>query len=420
MNTVARTISNRLLDLLAEEQVIVIQGPRAVGKTTTLRELQNNFGGSVVDLADDAALRVARQDPAGYVQGLNAPVLIDEFQRLPELVSVVKRAVDQTRLPGQFVLTGSTTSALLPKGTETLAGRSHDITLWGFSQGEMDGVEEDFLVRAFAEPQQFWGRPRSLETRSSYVERITRGGFPEAVRRERESARHRWHLDYAKRVVERDLVELVRLRSPMLLRGVLKASAARTAQITNLTDLGDELGAGRQMVTTYVELLERVFLVDRLPAWSRNFSARISKHPKLHVTDSGLAASLLNLGSVALKRHPMVGALMESFVVNELRKQQSWATNPVEMFHFRHRDGHEVDIILEDLNGQIIGIEVKSASSVDSGDIQGLRFLADRLGGSFRHGFVLYTGDASVRLGDDRFSAIPISSLWATALTTLK
>lgn len=158
-----------------------------------LRTFHDRFGGSFVDLADDVALGVARQDPAGYIDGLASPVLIDEFQRLPELVPVVKRTVDRRRRAGQFVLTGSTTSSLMPRGTETLAGRSHDLTVWGFSQGELEGRFEDFIERAFEDPLSL-RKIRSVDDRARYAQRIARGGFPEAVRRERETSRHRWHL----------------------------------------------------------------------------------------------------------------------------------------------------------------------------------------------------------------------------------
>ena len=411
MEDVRRAMSQQLAELHAEEQVIVLQGPRAVGKTTLLRAFHEQVGGSFVDLADDTALGVARLDPAGYLDGLASPVLIDEFQRLPELVPVVKRTVDLRRQSGQFVLTGSTTSSLMPRGTETMTGRSHDLTVWGFSQGELSGRFDDFIARAFDDPQSL-RKVRSDEDRAGYAHRVARGGFPEAVRREREAARHRWHLDYARRVVDRDLADLVRLRAPGLLRNVLRAAAARTGQVTNLNDLANDLTATRQTVASYIELLERIFLVDRLPAWSRNFSTRIAKHPKLHMTDSGLATSLLNLNTESLRRHPQMGPLTETFVVNELRKQRGWSTLEVELFHFRHRDGQEVDIVLEDRDGRVVGIEVNSATSVELFDAKGLRFLADGLGDDFVHGFVLYAGSSPIRLGDDRLSAIPISSLW--------
>lgn len=211
----------------------------------------------------------------------------------------------------------------------------------------------------------------------------------------------------------RSAPELVDLRNPLLLRQVLSSCAARTAQLANLADFANDLGANRVTVSTYVELLERVFLVHRLPAYSRNLTARLARHSKVHLVDSGLGAALCNLGDDALRRSPMIGPLMETFVVGELRKQLGWSETLAEMFHFRDRDGHEVDVVLEALDGRVVAFEVKAGTSVSQQDTNGLRFLADRLGSAFVHGYVLYTGSASLRLGDDRFSAVPIAALWA-------
>lgn len=414
----SRWIAEELADLVLEEPAIILQGPRASGKTTLLRKFVGPVGtGSFVDLADDDVLTVARQDPAGYLRGLAEPVVIDEFQRLPAVLSVVKRSVDQSRRTGQFILTGSTTSALLPKGSETLAGRSHDMTLWGLSQGEIRGIRERFVDTAFGDPNLLLTIGHQAELREDYASLVAVGGFPEAVLREREEARRRWLTNYALRVIERDLPDLVRLRSPQILRQVFKLCAARTAQIANLADFANDLRASRDTVASYVEMLERVFLVSRLPAFSRNFSARVTKHPKLHVNDTGLAAADCNLSQLSLRRHVAFGGLLESFVVAELRKQLGWSRTSAELFHYRDRDGHEVDLVLESPDGRVIAIEVKSATTVEPGDVSGLRYLADRLGSDFVHGIVLYPGKAPIRLGDDdRFMALPISALWASYL----
>jgi uncharacterized protein len=398
--------------LLQEEPVIMISGPRASGKTTLLREIQTLVGGTLIDLADDDVLATVGLDPAGYLHELPRPLLIDEYQRLPKILGVVKRLIDDNGQPGDVVLTGSATGAILPRGTETLAGRVHEMTLWGLSQGELRGVREQFIGAAFDQSHALIQKGLRAEIRSDYVAAVTRGGFPKAVEREREVARRRWLTDYVNRVIDRDLPALVSLRNPQLLGRLLRTSASRTAQVTNMTEVAQTLGTTPATVATYIDLLERVFLVERLPAFSRNLTSRISKHPKLHITDSGLAAALTHLDQTSLGRHPVFGAMLETFVVSELRKQIAWASTEVTMSHFRDRDGHEVDIILEDTAGRVIAIEVKAAVSVDGADVAGLRFLADRLGSDFLHGFVLYTGQATVRINDDRFTATPVSSLW--------
>lgn len=409
---VHRWLLDVVTDLLAEEAVLILQGPRAAGKTTLARQLAADRDVDVVDFADDAVLAVAEQDPAGYLDGLGEPVVVDEYQRLPALLRVVKRSVDRRPRPGAFLLTGSVTAALLPRGSETLAGRSHELTLWGFSQGEIAGRRERFVDALFGDGDAL-RQVRSERTRAAYVDLVCRGGFPEAVRRERDAARRRWFLDYSARVVDRDLPELVRLRRPAVLRQVLRGVAARTAQVLNVSDLAGDLGAGRDAVGGYVELLERVFLSRRLPSFSRNLNARLARHPKLHVTDTGLGAALVNLDSVALRRHLHFGPLLESFVVGELAKQLGWSEVTAELFHFRDRDNHEVDVLLEAPDGRVAAVEVKAATSVSTDDLRGLRFLAERLGDDLVRAVVLYTGPASVQLGDDpRFRALPVDALW--------
>jgi predicted AAA+ superfamily ATPase len=248
--------------------------------------------------------------------------------------------------------------------------------------------------------------------RDEYSERIVRGGFPVAVARTGQ-ARRRWLLDYAASVVERDLADLVQLRQPAVFRQVLRICAARTSQILNVNQLANDLGAGRVAVGTYIELLERVFLLTRLSAFSTNLSARVVKHPKLHVNDTGMAAALANIDSRRLAKSTEFGPYMESFVLGELLKQREWAKRRIEIFHFRTHNDHEVDFVLEDENGSVVGIEVKSKRSVDAADLRGLRVLADQLGTRFVHGYVLYTGDhATTYAGDKRFSALRISALW--------
>lgn len=412
MELVPRWLQRVAAELLGEEPVILVQGPRAGGKTTMLRALASDRSVDLLDLSDDQVLSVAAQDPEGYLHGLAEPLIVDEYQRLPTLLGVVKRSVDQQPRPGAFILAGSVTGSLLPRGTETLAGRSHEMTLWGFSQGEIEGRRERFVDAAFDAPAALTG-VRSHRSRADYIPFVTRGGFPEAVRRERPAARRRWHLDYAARVADRDLAELVRLRQPAILRNVLRASAARTAQVLNVTDMAEDLGASRQVVSSYLELLERVFLCRPLPAFSRNLTSRIARHPKLHICDTGLGAALVNFDDALLRRHAALGPLLESFVVAELIKQLGWASREAAASHFRDRDGHEVDVVLKAADGSVVGVEVKAATSIGPPDLRGLRFLADRLGDDFVRGIVLYAGPASIQLGDDpRMLGVPIDALW--------
>jgi uncharacterized protein len=407
-----RRVYPLLRDVLAEEPIIVVTGPRAVGKTTLARRLAIASNVELVDFGDDDVFSVATQDLNGYLDGLADPIIIDEYQRAPAILRVAKRSVDRSPRAGAFVLTGSTIGELLPK-SESLAGRSHEMVLWGLSQGELEGCRERFVELLF-EGAEALGTVRDTKSdRASYIDRIIKGGYPEALRREREASRQRWFNDYVRRVVDRDLAELVALRQPASLRKVFQGAAANTAQVFNLSALAQSLGLNRALVTNYIELLERIYLLERIPAFSRNRAARAVKHPKIHVADSGLAAAMNAVDSTALRRSSLIGPLMESFVVGELRKQLSWRATPTQMFHYRDHAQREVDIVLEAHDGKCVGIEVKSSVAVDEHDALGLQTLAQALGDDFICGVVLYTGASTIQLGKDpRIKAMPISSLW--------
>ena len=412
-HVVHRWLGETLLERLADESIVLLSGPRAVGKSTLVTAIATGLALDVLDLGDDATFAVAAQDPAGYVAGLPEPIVIDEYQRLPALLRVAKRSVDRNRRSGAFVFTGSTTGALLPTGSESLTGRSHEMVLWGLSQGELIGRKERFVDLAFGGPEALGSiRERSLD-RTAYVDLVVAGGYPEAIARQREQARRRWFDDYLKRVIDRDLAELVSLRQPAALGRVARAAGARTAQVLNVSSLAGDLDLNRDLVSKYLDLLREVYLVRELPAYSRNRTSRLTKHPKLHIADSGLAAALCAIDAAGLRRSPMAGALLETFVVSELVKQLGWATTPAELFHFRDRDGHEVDVVLAAPDGRVVGIEVKAATSVGPTDLVGLRHLAETVGDDLVAGIVLYTGSATIRLGDDdRFRAMPVSALW--------
>jgi len=218
---------------------------------------------------------------------------------------------------------------------------------------------------------------------------------------------------YAARIIDRDLADLVTIRQPAVFRQTVEACAARTAQVTNLSELANDLAAGRDAVRNYVELLERIFLVKRIPAFSRHPNARIARHPKLHLTDSGLATALAGFDAGALSRAPAMGAHLETFVLGELQKQLGWSATEATISHFRDRDGHEVDIVLETRTKDVVGIEIKASTTAGPADTSGLQRLADHVGAEhFRHGIVLYTGPNGLRLDGDRFTACPVSTIW--------
>jgi uncharacterized protein len=247
--------------------------------------------------------------------------------------------------------------------------------------------------------------------RAGYVDRVVRGGFPESVARE--GARRERFLDsYVADIVNRDVIQLSEIERGPEMRALIRLVAARSGQLLVPGALGGELGLTQPTVTRYLGLLEEVFLIKRLPAWSRNLSNRAVGTPKVAMVDSGIAANLLGLDAGRLRQpSSLLGPLLEGFVAMEIARQLTWSRHRAEQYHYRTKDQVEVDVVLEDRRGHVIGIEVKAASTVKAEDFSGLRHLAERLGSDLVVGLVLYTGQQTLPFGP-HFRAMPVSALW--------
>ncbi|MYE67913.1 MAG: ATP-binding protein, partial [Acidimicrobiia bacterium] len=346
-------------------RVTLIHGPRQAGKTTLARLTTARIGGTFVTLDDPALLNAARNDPVGFV-AQPLPLVIDEIQRAGDpLVRAIKLAVDLDPAPGRFLITGSTNFLTVPTLSESLAGRVGIIELWPFSQGELARRgPETFTRLAFEDPDALRAGPPGTHTRDQYLELICAGGYP-ATRDLSSAQRRRWHRDYVDTVTRRDIVELADIRRADAIAPVLSAVAALTGQELNITRLARGVGLDARTVATYLAWLDTVFLVHRVPQWSRNLSNKAAKAAKLYLSDSGLAATLTNKDPAALARPPdtSVGQLVETFAANEIAKQLTWDDSGARLHHFRDRNGPEIDLILERPDGRIVAIEVKAAVS---------------------------------------------------------
>jgi hypothetical protein len=250
-------------------------------------------------------------------------------------------------------------------------------------------------------------------TRLDAVRRMVAGGYPSVFTR-RPRSRQRWYRSYVRTVTERDVREISGVQDVASVRRLLRVLAARTAQEFNLADVARDLDLPRSTVAGYLPLLESLYMVQRLPAWSRNLTQRFVRHPKLHLVDAGLAASLVGADAEALARpgHPALGPLLETFVAAELRRQATWSETEADLFHFREHNGVEVDLVLEANDGRVAGVEVKASSTVEGRDFRGLDLLHDRLADRFAMGVVLHLGERVLPFGDRRV-AMPISALWS-------
>jgi uncharacterized protein len=412
MDTIARAITPRLLTALGDTPAVMLVGPRQAGKSTLVQGLARGpHPARYLTLDDLRTLDAARRDPVGLIDGADGPLVIDEIQRAPELLLPIKAAIDRSRRPGRFILTGSADVMLLPTVSESLAGRVEVHTLWPFSQAEIEGVPGaavELLLEESSRPG-----PAPAIPRADLIERVARGGFPEALARE-DDRREEWLASYLTVIVQRDLRDLANIERLTEIPAVLASLAARVRAPLNKTEVAGSVGIPRTSLDRYLTLLEHVFLVHRLPAYHSNRVKQITKAPKLLLADSALLAHLLRASRERLAdEDSLLGAVLECFVGMELAKQLSAATPRASLLHMRTAAGAEVDFVLEGTDGRLAGVEVKASSTVRTEDFKHLTTLRDRIGPErFVRGVVLYTGGERLPFGE-RLEAWPLATLWA-------
>ena len=414
MDDVNRRSTPIALELLDGFRVLVIDGPRQAGKSTLVTHVQADRG-PLVSLDDPPTLARAVDDPVGFLSDLAPRSAIDEFQRGGSpLLLALKNIVDADRARGRFLLAGSTRFLTTRRLSDSLTGRVGIVTLLPFSVGEARGVVEQFVDRCFAGFDVDELRCDRL-TRNELASLIVTGGFPEMVLGP-SSARFRrsWARSYVDTVIAPTNVEPVAdLRRHELLPGMLQQLAARSAQELVISDVARELVVDEGTTRSYLEVLETLFVVRHLPGWTSSQTNRAKRRRKVHLVDTAIACGVLNVSESLLvgAGAEMFGPLVESFVVAELVKQAQWCDDPTTLSHYRDRDGHEVDIILE-RGREIVGIEVKASATPLPSDAKNLAYLRDRIGSRFKGGVVLHAGTHQTPLGD-RIVALPISALWS-------
>lgn len=404
---VQRHLAPLIAESLQDTPAVLVNGPRQCGKTTLVRQFADEMAYFTLD--DPNLLAAVQQDPLGFARQLDRAI-IDEVQRVPQLLLALKLVIDQDRRPGRFLLTGSANIMALPSIADSLAGRMALHALLPLSQSEIQGRANDFLQRAQAQDWPVihpgWAMPQG-----GLVRHVLAGGYPEMRLRPTQARRQAWAHSYMQALVERDVRDVAEIDRLNQLPMLLTVAAAHTGQLINATHMGAQMGFTSKTADKYLGILEKLFLVQRLAAWSRNELSRLIKAPKLHFLDAGLHATLTRLSpELVLTQRERWGATLETWVYAELRKTLSLSPEPWFISHYRDKDQVEVDFILESPLRDLIGIEVKASATVDAGDFKGLRKLQSMAGTQFSSGIVLYDGAQALSFGD-RLWAVPLSAL---------
>lgn len=404
----SRWIEPRITEALLDTPVVLLAGPRQAGKTTLVRQIAEQQGLRYLTLDDALTLLSAREDPIGMIRSLDRAV-IDEIQRAPQLLLAIKKSVDEDRRPGRFLLTGSANLMALPTVADSLAGRMETLSLLPLSQSEIESNPANWIDRAFTGQLLQVDKPA---LGSELIERILCGGYPEAISRSSPRRRVSWARQYIDAIIQRDVRDVAGIDKLDHLPRFLRALAQTAGQMCNYTKLGGQVGLDGKTAARYISVFEQMYLLKRVDVWARNRLNRVVKTPKLQFLDSGLLASLLGLNTEALNQDRMrLGSLLESFVFSELLKHTTTADDDYDLMYYRDADKYEVDVVIENTAGQLIGVEVKAAASIKESDLRGLKKLASLAGDQFKMGVLLYDGTEIMPLSE-KLWAVPLSTLW--------
>lgn len=403
----ARKIRQYLLDALQDSPVVLVNGARQTGKSTLIQDLDREATYYTFD--DPAVLAAVLADPFGFINGLKGAVCLDEVQRAPGVFLAIKAAVDRDRTPGRFLLTGSANVLLLPQIADSLAGRMEVLNLWSLAQSEIERQPLSMIDRLFS--GQLPDKCRF--ERENFITRLSRGGYPEVLSRSSERRREAWFESYLHTLLLRDVRDLAQIEGLTEMPRLMQLLGTRSGGLLNVAELSRTAGIPQTTLKRYLTLLETLFLVRMVPAWSSNLGKRLQKSPKLFVTDYGLMAHLQGLSEAGmLAGLGLPGALVEGFVHAELVKHQGWSDLRTQLMHYRTTTGVEVDFVLENRRGDLVGVEVKAAATISSKDFNGLRHLRETTPHQFKRGVVFYTGEQVVPF-DEQLVAVPLGLFWS-------
>lgn len=401
----ARTLEKSIKTISEFFPVLLVTGPRQVGKTTVLQACGSE-GRNYVSLDTLENRELARKDPALFLQRFKAPLLIDEIQYAPELFPYIKEHVDRLNQAGMYWLTGSQQFHLMKNVSESLAGRVGILRLEGFSQAERDGIPDR---------SPFLPSPETIDVRAgtapqtdlvSVFHRIWKGSYPKMHKADDDM----WQIfydSYVQTYIERDIRDFGAVSSELSFLKFMKVLAARTGQILNYSDIARDVGISSPTVKAWISLLQTSGIIFMLHPYHNNINSRIIKTPKIYFMDTGLACYLTGWNTaLTLERGAMSGGMLETYVVSEIVK--SWWHNGKQPNIYYYRDSYkrEIDILLEE-NGVLYPVEVKKKSNPGVGDITAFSVIESVLGKKRGHGAVVCMAQTHLPITADT-DAIPV------------
>ncbi len=405
----SRFCSDKVKLAIQDSPVVIICGARQCGKTTLVQNIKQKDW-QYLTLDDYSQLEAAKRDPVGFIRNLTANhIIIDEVHRVPELFLAIKQAVDENRIYGKYLLTGSANVLALPKIADSLAGRTEIITLMPLAECEVRNKESTFLKKILSNKV-----PTTDETRirDVLIQKIISGGFPEPLKRQENSRKMVWHNQYVNSITQKDVKDIGNIEHLSEIPKLVRLLSNQVGKLTNFTEIAGSIGLSRNTMVKYISILEKLYLFEEVSAWHKNENKRMIKTSKVHIIDTGLLCSLKRINYKKLKNNPILfGELLESYIYCELRRLATWFEEPLYFYHYRDKDQVEVDIVIETVSGDVIGIESKAKSSITKKDFIGLKQLKKIAGINFKMGILLYDGDHNVQYEDDIYAS-PIASLW--------
>jgi len=406
---IERKIKTKLLEALSDSPVVLLHGARQTGKSTLVKYIsENEHPARYLTFDDVTVLSAAQNNPYDFISNYSENLVIDEVQRVPEIFLAIKSFVDNNRKAGKFIITGSANVLMLPKISESLTGRIEVIKLFPFSQSEISQTEFNFIDIICSNS---FNLNHISNKKNAIIKKVLTGGYPEMLNRKDRQRQNAWFNSYLTTILQRDVRDISNIEKLSELPKLLNVFASRAGTLLNFAELSRSSAIPQTTLKRYTVLLESIFLIYLLPAWSGNLSKRLIKTPKLYLNDTGILSHLIGFEEDKVFADPNSwGRLLENFVMMELLKQSTWSKLNLKLYHYRSPSGQEIDFLIERSDGKITAIEVKATSKITATDFKHIKSFEQENKTKFLRGIVFYTGNEPIPFGKNLF-ALPMNVL---------